>query len=80
MTSCINQDYNLQPIAVTFNVGNINYNKVHHYIDTRGIWKVMHIHPYNFTQWSVKKDEGISLNVRILGFWQYHVLMFAFMR
>ena len=35
---------------------------------TRGIWKVMHIHPYNFTQWSEKKDEGISVNVRIWGF------------
>ena len=22
-----------------------------------GIWKVMHIHPYNFTQWSEKKIE-----------------------
>ena len=36
--------------------------------NTRGIWKVMHIHPYNFTQWSEKKDEGISVNVRIWGF------------
>ena len=36
---------------------------------TRGIWKVMHIHPYNFTQWSEKKDEGISVNIRIWGFW-----------
>ena len=35
---------------------------------TRGIWKVMHIHLYNFTQWSEKKDEGISVNVRIWGF------------
>ena len=36
--------------------------------NTRGIWKVMHIHRYNFTQWSEKKDEGISVNVRIWGF------------
>ena len=35
---------------------------------TRGIWKVMHNHPYNFTQWSEKKDEGISVNLRIWGF------------
>ena len=35
---------------------------------TRGIWKVMHIDPYNFTQSSEKKDEGISVNVRIWGF------------
>ena len=34
---------------------------------TRGIWKVMHIHSYNFTQWLEKKDEGISVNVRIWG-------------
>ena len=47
---------------------------------TRGIWKVMHIHPYNFTQCSEKKDECISVNVRIKGFMGYHVLMFAFMR
>ena len=39
---------------------------------TRGIWKVMHIHPYNFTQWSEKKDEGISVNIRIWGFRGYH--------
>ena len=36
---------------------------------TRGIWKVMHIHLYNFSQWSEKKDEGINVNVRIWGFW-----------
>ena len=30
-------------------------------LNTRGIWKVMHIHPYNFTLWSEKKDEGIRL-------------------
>ena len=47
---------------------------------TRGIWKVMHIHPYNFTQWSEKKDEGISVNVRVWGFWGHHVLMFELMR
>ena len=47
---------------------------------TRGIWKVMHIHPYYFTQWSEKKDEGISVNIRIWGFWGYHFLMFALMR
>ena len=47
---------------------------------TRGIWKVMHIHLYNFTQWSEKKDEGISVNVRIWGFWGYYALMFALMR
>ena len=47
---------------------------------TRGIWKVMHIDPYNFTQWSEKKGEGISVNVRIWGFWGYRVLMFALMR
>ena len=48
--------------------------------DTRGIWKVMHTHLYNFTQCSEKKDEGISVNVRIWGFWGYLVLMFALMR
>ena len=48
--------------------------------DTRGIWKVMHIDPYKFTQWSEKKDEGISVNVRIWSFLGYHVLMFAVMR
>ena len=37
-------------------------------VDTKGIWRVMHIHPYNFTQWSEKKHEGISVNVRIWGF------------
>ena len=37
--------------------------------DTRGIWKVMYIDPYNFTQWSEKKDECISVNIRIWGFW-----------
>ena len=36
---------------------------------TRGIWKVMHIHLYNFTQWSEKKEEGLSVNVRIWSFW-----------
>ena len=35
---------------------------------TSGIWKVMHIHRYNFTQWSEKADEGISVNVRMFGF------------
>ena len=40
---------------------------------TRGIWKVMNIHPYNSTQWSKKKDEGIIVNVRIWGFWECHV-------
>ena len=50
------------------------------YVNTRGIWKVMHIHPYNFTQWSENKDEGISVNIRIWGFWGYHVSMFALMR
>ena len=49
-------------------------------IYTTGIWKVMHIDPYNFTQWSEKKDEGISVNVRIWGVWGDHVLMFALMR
>ena len=44
-------------------------------INTRGIWKVMHIDPYNFTEWSEKQDEGISVNVRIWGFWGYHNLM-----
>ena len=47
---------------------------------TRGIWKVMHMDPYNCTQWSEKKDEGINVNVRIWGFWGYHILMFALMR
>ena len=51
-----------------------------HLLSTRGIWKVMHIHPYNFTQWSEKNDEGISVNVRIWGVWRYHVLMFALMQ
>ena len=36
--------------------------------NTRGIWKVMHIHSYNCTQWSEKKDEGINVNARIWGF------------
>ena len=40
----------------------------------------MHIDPYNFTKWSEKKNEGISVNVRIWGFWGYNVLMFALMR
>ena len=47
---------------------------------TRDIWKVMHIHPYNFTQLWEKNDEGIGVNVRIWGFWEYHFLMFALMR
>ena len=37
-------------------------------VHTRGIWKVMYIHPYNFTQWSEKKDEGIKVSARIWGF------------
>ena len=30
-----------------------------------GLWKVMNIHQYNFTQKSERKYEGISVNVRI---------------
>ena len=41
---------------------------VYYFEHTRGIWKVMHIDPYNFTQWSEKKDEGINVNARIWGF------------
>ena len=49
-------------------------------LNTRGIWKIMHMYPYNFTQWSEKQYEGISVNVRIWGFWGYRVSMFALMR
>ena len=72
LLSLVSLFWNILKLFVNF----ILYRK----ICTRGIWKVMHIHPYIFTQWSEKKDEGISVNVRIWGFWGYHVLMFALMR
>ena len=34
---------------------------------TRGIWKVMHIHLYKFTQYSEKKDEGINVKRQDMG-------------